>query len=80
MMNLTDPKGTQTFSAPTAVVAERWSNAHIWQRVGAIVWSLGFILLIVCSVIVHSHPGPWPFDLQTSLYVQGLHLWAWVIA
>ncbi|HEV2662145.1 MAG TPA: phosphatase PAP2 family protein [Ktedonobacteraceae bacterium] len=80
MMKLTNPKGTQTFTAPTTAVAEKWSNAHIWQRVGAIVWCLGFILLMVCSVIVHSHPGPWPFDLQTSLYVQGLHLWAWVIA
>ena len=79
-MKLTNPKSTQTFTAPGATIAERWHTATIGQRIGAIVWGIGFILLIVASVIVHGHPGPWPFELQTSLYVQSLHIWAWVLA
>src|SRR2546421_3126671 len=33
-------------------------------------WGLGFLLLVVASVIVYSHPGPWPFDLQTTVTLQ----------
>jgi membrane-associated phospholipid phosphatase len=76
----TNPKSTQTFIAPTSAATERWGNVRIWQIAGVIFWSIGFILLIVSSVIVHSHPGPWPFDLHTSLYVQSLHIWTWVMA
>jgi membrane-associated phospholipid phosphatase len=79
-VNTTNSKGAQILAAPTTAIAEKWSNARIVQRIGAIVWCIGFIMLIVFSVIVHSHPGPWPFDLKTTLYVQGLHIWAWVIA
>ena len=79
-MNTTNPKSTQGFIAPTLSDSRRWGNARIWQIAGIILWSIGFILLIVSSVIVHSHPGPWPFDLQTSLYVQSLHIWAWFMA
>jgi len=79
-VNTTNPKSTQILTAPTSAAAEKQGNARLRQITGAIVWSVGFIILIIASVIVHSHPGPWPFDLQTSLYVQGLHLWGWVIA
>jgi membrane-associated phospholipid phosphatase len=58
----------------------RGTNARVWQIAGIILWSIGFILLLASSVIFHSHPGPWPFDLQTTRYVQSLHIWAWVIA
>jgi membrane-associated phospholipid phosphatase len=34
----------------------------------------------VASVMVHFHPGPWPFDLQTTNSVQHLPLWPWVQA
>jgi membrane-associated phospholipid phosphatase len=77
MANIINPKSVQTPVAPTTVVGH---NARIRQIIGAIVWSIGFIILIVSSVIVHSHPGPWPFDLEVTRYVQGLHIWSWVIA
>ncbi len=79
-MNIPNPKSSQMLTAPTTAVAEKRDNARIRQSIGALVWSIGFIILIVFSVIVHSHPGPWPFDLETTLYVQGLHLWLWVKA
>ncbi len=79
-MNTTNPKSTQILIAPTTANAEKRGNARIRQSIGAIVWSVGFIILIIASVLVHAHPGPWPFDLESSLYVQGFHLWAWVIA
>jgi len=80
IVNTTNPKSTQTFSAPTTAAAKKWGSARIRQSIGAIAWSIGFIILIISSVIVHSHSEPWPFDLQTTLYVQGLHIWGWVTA
>src|SRR5947209_2849650 len=41
-------------------------------------WGIGLMTLLVASVLVHFHPGPWPFDLQTTVTLQGLHLWPWV--
>ena len=80
MVNTTNSKSSQMFTASTTASAKKWGNTRIRQCIGGIVWSIGFIILIVSSVIVHSHPGPWPFDLETTLYVQGLHLWSWVRA
>lgn len=73
-------KSAQTLIAPNTALAEKGSNARIWQIIGIILWAIGFIILIASSVIVHAHPGPWPFDLQTTVYVQSLHIWSWVIA
>ncbi len=38
--------------------------------VAYVLWGLGVLLLATASVIVHGHPGPWPFDLQTTIDVQ----------
>ena len=76
-MNISNSKSAQTLISP---IAEKGSKIRIWQILGIILWAIGFIMLIVSSVIVHGHPGPWPFDLQTTVYVQSLHIWAWVIA
>jgi undecaprenyl-diphosphatase len=32
---------------------------------------------MAASVLVHFHPGPWPVDLQTTRWVQHLHLLSW---
>jgi membrane-associated phospholipid phosphatase len=37
-------------------------------------WIIGFMALIVASVIVHSHPSPWPFEVQTTITMQQLQL------
>src|SRR5438034_1075513 len=54
-----------------------------WYRntrllVAITLWGICLMTLLVASVIVHFHPGPWPFDLQTTVTLQSLHLWAWV--
>ena len=33
-------------------------------------WLIAVLVLGTASVIVHSHPGPWPIDLQTTIYIQ----------
>ena len=48
------------------------------HRLAFTLWVIGFILLVVAGIIVHSHPGPWPFDLQTTITLQNLQLWPWV--
>jgi membrane-associated phospholipid phosphatase len=80
IVNLTQPKRTQTFLASPDVIAEKWRNARTWQRIGAVLWVIGFIILIASAVIVHGHRGPWPFDLETTHSIQSLNLWGWVIA
>jgi membrane-associated phospholipid phosphatase len=72
--------GIQTPTATTTAGGENRKVAHRRHIIGVILWSIGFIVLIVGSVIVHSHPGPWPFDLQTTIYVQHQNLWPWVQA
>jgi len=72
--------GMQTPTATTTAGGENRKVAHRRHIMGVILWSIGFIVLIVASVIVHSHPGPWPFDLQTTIFVQHQHLWPWVQA
>jgi len=54
-----------------------------WYRntrllVAITLWGICLMTLLVASVIVHFHPGPWPVDLQTTVTLQSLHLWAWV--
>jgi membrane-associated phospholipid phosphatase len=80
MKSTTHPKSLQTPTATTTAGGENRQGVHKRHIIEAIVWGIGFLVLIVASVMVHSHPGPWPFDLQTTLSVQHLHLWPWVQA
>src|SRR5512135_3396920 len=41
-------------------------------------WFIGLILLAVASVLIHNHPGPWPFEVAFSQTVQTLHYWSWI--
>jgi hypothetical protein len=72
--------GMQTPTATTTAGGENRKVAHRRHIIEAILWCIGFIVLIAASVMVHSHPGPWPFDLQTTIFVQHQHLWPWVQA
>ena len=72
--------GVQTPTATTTAGGENRKVAHRRHIIEAILWCIGFIVLIAASVMVHSHPGPWPFDLQTTIYVQHIHLWSWLAA
>ncbi len=48
--------------------------------VGLVLWIIGFIILVAASVMVHLHPGPWPIDLQTTIFIQHLHMAVWILA
>jgi uncharacterized BrkB/YihY/UPF0761 family membrane protein/membrane-associated phospholipid phosphatase len=58
----------------------RKRNAHIRRGVAITFWIIGFIVLVVASVMVRFHPTPWPFDLQTTITLQQLQpqLPSWV--
>jgi len=78
MDNTTDLPGKPTVDGSTLAGGEKRRSAHA-RRTGAIaLWLIGFLALVGASVIVRAHPAPWPFDLQTSITVQHLHLPSWV--
>ena len=45
-----------------------------WYRIAFVLWLIAVLVLATASVIVHFHPGPWPIDLQTTIYIQH-HTW-----
>lgn len=50
------------------------------SALGFVLWSLGLLILVIASWIVHSHPGPWPTELAFSRWAQGLSLPSWLHA
>ncbi len=80
MKNPTNPDSIQAQTPATRTDSENRQEAHNSHIIGTIVWCIGFIILAAASVIVHFHPGPWPFDLQTTIFVQHLQFWSWVLA
>jgi hypothetical protein len=50
-------------------------NRHI---VEVILWIIGVIVLVIMSVMVHMHPGPWPVDLQTTIAEQRVNYPSWI--
>jgi membrane-associated phospholipid phosphatase len=78
MKSTTHPKGIQTPTAQTTAGGENRQAAHKRPITEAIVWGLGFVILIIASVSVHAHPGPWPVELAFTRTVQGLPYWPWI--
>lgn len=79
MEDTTGFQGKPTQDGITLAGGVRQQNAQIRRYVGFTLWALGFVLLLVGAVIVHSHPGPWPIDLQSTITLQHLQVWSWVI-
>ena len=59
-------------TTPTTVENDRHRRTR--QVAARTLWVLGLFALIAASFTVHFHPGPWPFDLQTTITVQHTHL------
>ena len=83
MESPTDLPGKQTLDRTTLAGGSKQQDARTSQtrrNVAIMLWIIGFIVLVVASVIVHSHPAPWPFDLQTTITLQQLQpqLPSWV--
>ena len=80
MDNTTDLPGKQMLDSTTVAGAvEQQDVAQTRQRVVLPLWVLGFMVLAAASVLVRLHPGPWPFELQTTITLQHLQLPSWVI-
>jgi hypothetical protein len=70
--------GNQSLDSSTLAGGVKERSAQTRRTVAIALWLIGFIVLVAASVIVRSHPAPWPFDLQTTITVQHLQLPSWV--
>ena len=73
-----DLPGKQTSNGSALAGGVKRRSAHTRRNVAITLWIIGFIALLVASVIVSFHPAPWPFDLQTTITLQQLQLPPWV--
>jgi membrane-associated phospholipid phosphatase len=78
MENTPDLPGNQSLDS-TALAGGVKRRSTQTRRNGVItLWIIGFIALLVASVIVRFHPAPWPFDLQTTITLQQLPHGSWL--
>ncbi len=77
-----DLPGNQSLDSTPLAVDLKGRNTKARRIVVVALWIIGFVLLIVASVIVRLHPAPWPYDLQTTITLQQLQpqLPSWVSA
>jgi len=75
-----DLPGNHLLDGSTLAGGVKGRSTRTRHAVAISLWLIGFIVLVVASVIVRSHPAPWPFDLQTTITVQHLQLPSWVSA
>ena len=78
MDNASDLSGKQTLDSSALTGGVKHRSARTRRTVAIALWLIGFIVLVAASVIVRSHPAPWPFDLQTTINLQNLQLPSWV--
>jgi hypothetical protein len=50
--------GKQTLGDSKLTANSKKHVSHTLRIAGFTLWALGFVLLLVSAVIVHSHPGP----------------------
>ena len=75
----TDLQGKKALGDTILAASSKQQNAHVAhtrQIIAFTLWAVGFVLLLVASVIVRFHPAPWPVELQTSITLQYLQLWS----
>jgi membrane-associated phospholipid phosphatase len=81
MDSATHPPGTQTADSSARVAEAKKRQRQILRISAFTLWVIGMIALLGASVVVHFfHPGPWPFDLQTTETLQSLHYPPWLLA
>lgn len=77
-MRSTKGIGVRSASGVMASGDEDKRHAHNRHVVEAILWIIGVIVLVIFSVIVHMHLGPWPVDLQATIAEQHSNYPSWV--
>ena len=81
MDGTTDLQGKQTLDDTTLATDSKHQDVHVAQtsrRARRTLWVVGLITLLATSVIVHLHPAPWLYEVQTTTTMQQLHLWPWL--
>ena len=80
MYSSTNPKGSALQSPDNATTpgGENRQRAHRRHIVEGSLLAVGFIILVVTSVLVKFHPGPYLVDVQTTETLQSFHLWPWL--
>jgi hypothetical protein len=81
MEGTTDLPGKQTLDDSTLAADSKHQEVHVAQtrrRARRTLWVIGLVTLLAASVIVHFHPAPWPYEVQTTTTMQQLHLWPWL--
>ncbi len=76
MEGITDFQDKHTLDSTTLAGGRK--RQHTRRNIAITLWIIGFLALMVASVIVHLHPSPWPIDLQTTITLQHLQLPFWV--
>ena len=64
--------GNQSLDSTPLAVDLKGRNTKANHIVAIVLWIVGLIALVIAAVIVRLHPGPWPFDLQTTITLQQL--------
>jgi membrane-associated phospholipid phosphatase len=72
-----DLPGNQSLDGSTLAVDVKPRRA-LSRRSAITLWIIGLLALLVASVIVHFHPAPWSFDLQTTIDLQQLPHGSWL--
>jgi len=68
-----DLPGNHTGDDSTLAGGVKGRSTQTRRNVAITLWLIGFIALVVATVMVIFHPAPWPFDLQTTITLQHTH-------
>lgn len=75
MQKVTHPKVSPPMQERAATGKD---TARVWRPLEIVLWLVGFVVLMVVSVLVHNHPQPWPFDLNTTITLQHIPYPDWL--
>ena len=82
MSSTTNPKGSTLQSSDNAITSggENRQRAQRRHIIEVCLWVVALIILVMLSVLVIFHPGPFPIDAQSMETLQSLHLPTWLSA
>ena len=81
MADTTDLPDKQTLDDSTLAADSKHQEVRVAQtrrRARRTLWVIGLVTLLAVSVIVHFHPAPWLYEVQTTTTMQQLQLWPWL--
>ncbi len=73
MSSTTNPSRLQKPTATTTAIGENRQVAQRRSTIEIVLWCIGLIVFIISCFVMHAHPEPFPIDIATTQFVQGLH-------